>query len=287
MKTDRHIDIMGIVNLTDDSYFADSRCADADAVLMRVAGMVEDGADIVDLGACSTRPGSLPVGADEEWRRLAPVLPVLREAFPDLRLSIDTYWSSVVAKAYDSIGDFMVNDISAGEDDPSMLPLVGRLGLEYVAMHKRGTSVDMQAMTDYEDVTEEVCRYFNAFAAKADSFGIRNWILDPGFGFAKTVEQNYELLSRLPEMISSFRGGAVDMSLRGASATWQSPAPRILIGVSRKSMIYKPLSISPDEALPATQAVHMAALMAGADILRVHDVREARQTAALYNLLDL
>ena len=99
MKTDRHIDIMGIVNLTDDSYFADSRCADADAVLMRVAGMVEDGADIVDLGACSTRPGSLPIGADEEWRRLAPVLPVLREAFPDLRISIDTYWSSVVAKA--------------------------------------------------------------------------------------------------------------------------------------------------------------------------------------------
>lgn len=260
---------MGIVNLTDDSYFADSRCADADAVLMRVAGMVEDGADIVDLGACSTRPGSLPVGADEEWRRLAPVLPVLREAFPDLRLSIDTYWSSVVAKAYDSIGDFMVNDISAGEDDPSMLPLVGRLGLEYVAMHKRGTSVDMQAMTDYEDVTAEVGRYFASFAEKAEDFGIRNWILDPGFGFAKTVEQNYELLSRL----SLFKE--------------VSPAPRILIGISRKSMIYKPLGISPDEALPATQAVHMAALMAGADILRVHDVREARQTAALYNLLDL
>ena len=166
-----------------------------------------------------------------------------------------------------------------------MLPLVGRLGLEYVAMHKRGTSVDMQTMTDYEDVTAEVGRYFASFAEKAEDFGIRNWILDPGFGFAKTVEQNYELLSRLPEMISSFRGVTADMSLRGASATWQSPSPRILIGVSRKSMIYKPLGISPEEALPATQAVHMAALMAGADILRVHDVKEARQTVALYELL--
>lgn len=285
MKTNRQIDIMGIVNVTDDSYFAESRCSDTDAVLRRVSRMVEEGVDIVDIGACSSRPGSVPVGADEEWRRLAPVLPVMKDAFPDLRISVDTYWSSVVEKVHDTIGDFIVNDISAGDDDPLMLPLVGRLGLEYVAMHKRGTSVDMQTMTDYEDVTAEVGRYFASFAEKAEDFGIRNWILDPGFGFAKTVEQNYELLSRLPEMISSFRGVTADMSLRGASAMWQSPAPRILIGVSRKSMIYKPLGISPEEALPATQAVHMAALMAGADILRVHDVKEARQTVALYELL--
>ena len=264
MKTNRKIDIMGIVNVTDDSYFAESRCSDTDAVLRRVSRMVEEGVDIVDIGACSSRPGSVPVGADEEWRRLAPVLPVLKDAFPDLRISVDTYWSSVVEKVHDTIGDFIVNDISAGDDDPQMLPLVGRLGLEYVAMHKRGTSVDMQTMTDYEDVTAEVGRYFASFAEKAEDFGIRNWILDPGFGFAKTVEQNYELLSRLPEMISSFRGVTADMSLRGASATWQSPAPRILIGVSRKSMIYKPLGITPEDALPATQALHMAALMAGA-----------------------
>lgn len=268
---------MGIVNLTDDSYFAASRCSDVAAVMKRVSAMVEDGVDIVDLGACSSRPGSVPVGADEEWRRLAPVLTALREAFPDLRISVDTYWSSVVEKVHDTIGDFIVNDISAGEDDPMMLPLVGRLGLEYVAMHKRGTPADMQNMTDYEDIAAEVVRYFTGFAEKAGTSGIRNWILDPGFGFAKTLEQNYELLARLPEIIGS---------LRGTSATWQSPVPRLLVGVSRKSMIYKPLGITPEDALPATQAVHMAALMAGADILRVHDVKEARQTAALYKLLN-
>ena len=247
---------MGIVNVTDDSYFAESRCSDTDAVLRRVSHMVEDGGDIVDSGACSSRPGSVPVGAEEEWRRLAPVLPAVREAFPDLRISVDTYWSSVVSRTYDAIGDFIVNDISAGDDDPAMLSLVGSLGLEYVAMHKRPD--------------RKLIPYFKDFAAKAEEYGIKDWILDPGFGFAKTVEQNYEVLSGLPDIIGA---------LRDAS-------PRILIGVSRKSMIYKPLGITPEEALPATQAVHMAALMAGADILRVHDVREARQTAALYNLLN-
>ena len=256
MKTNRQIDIMGIVNVTDDSYFAESRCSDTDAVLRRVSHMVEDGVDIVDIGACSSRPGSVPVGAEEEWRRLAPVLPAVREAFPDLRISIDTYWSSVVSRTYDAIGDFIVNDISAGDDDPAMLSLVGSLGLEYVAMHKCPE--------------REVIPYFRDFASKADEYGIKDWILDPGFGVAKSVEQNYEVLSGLPDIIGA---------LRDAS-------PRILIGVSRKSMIYKPLGITPEEALPATQAVHMAALMAGADILRVHDVREARQTAALYNLLN-
>ena len=256
MKTNRQIDIMGIVNVTDDSYFAESRCSDTDAVLSRISRMVEEGVDIVDIGACSSRPGSVPVGAEEEWRRLAPVLPAVREAFPDLRISVDTYWSSVVSRTYDAIGDFIVNDISAGDDDPAMLSLVGNLGLEYVAMHKRPD--------------RKLIPYFKDFAAKAEEYGIKDWILDPGFGFAKTVEQNYEVLSGLPDIIGA---------LRDAS-------PRILIGVSRKSMIYKPLGITPEEALPATQAVHMAALMAGADILRVHDVREARQTAALYNLLN-
>ena len=265
MKTDRHIDIMGILNLTDDSYFAESRCTGVDAALRRTEQMVSEGADIVDIGACSTRPGSLPVGADEEWNRLEPVLKALKAAFPDLRISIDTYWASVVEKAYALIGDFIVNDISAGEDDPLMLPTVGRLGLEYVAMHKRGTPLDMQSMTGYEDVVAEVARYFREFALKAHEAGIRNWILDPGFGFAKTVEQNYRLLTNLP-------------SLRDYS-------PRILVGLSRKSMIYKPLGITPEDSLPATQALHMAALMGGAAILRVHDVRVTKQTVFLYEML--
>lgn len=266
----RQIEIMGIVNLTDDSYFAGSRCADVTSALLRVGKMVEEGAGIIDFGACSTRPGSLPVGADEEWRRLAHVLPEVRRAFPDVRISIDTYWASVVEKAYDAIGDFIVNDISAGEDDPLMLPTAGRLGLEYVAMHKRGNPQTMQSMTEYGDVVSDVASYFADFAGRAAENGVNRWILDPGFGFAKTLEQNYRLMAGLDALKRSY-GGFV---------------PRILVGVSRKSMIYKTLGISPDDALPATQALHMAALMAGADILRVHDVKEAMETVTLYKMTD-
>lgn len=269
MKTNRQIELMGIVNLTDDSYFAQSRCADVDTALRRVEKMVGDGADIIDVGACSSRPGSVPVGADEEWRRLEPVLHALRCNFPELRISVDTYWASVVENVYGLIGDFIVNDISAGEDDPQMLATVGRLGLEYVAMHKRGTSQTMQSMTGYDDVVAEVIRYFKDFSAKAQQAGISRWLLDPGFGFAKTVEQNYRLLASLPQIRASL--SEADLG--------------ILVGVSRKSMIYKPLDITPEEALSPTQAVHMAALIGGADVLRVHDVKEARQTVFLYEMM--
>ena len=270
MDTKRQIDIMGIVNLTDDSYFAESRCADVDAALGRVEKMVAEGADIIDFGACSTRPGSLPVGEDEEWRRLSSVLPEIRAAFPDVRLSVDTYWSSVVERTYDCIGDFIVNDISAGEDDPLMLPVVGRLGLEYIAMHKKGSPLSMQSLAEYEDVTTEVAAYFIDFADRACKAGVMNWILDPGFGFAKTLEQNYSLLSDLSSLKRSYAGFS----------------PRILVGISRKSMVYKALGISPEEALPATQSLHMAALIQGADVLRVHDVKEAKETVTLYRLFD-
>ena len=272
MKTSRHIDIMGIVNLTDDSYFADSRCSDVYAAIKRIDRMVSEGADVIDLGACSSRPGSVPVGADVEWSRLEPVLKAVRDSFPDIKISIDTYWSSVVERAHSLIGDFIVNDISAGEDDLLMLPTVGRLGLGYVAMHKRGTSVSMPFLTDYEDVIAEVTGYFKDFAVKAARFGIKDWILDPGFGFAKTVEQNYRLLAGLPEIT--------------AALSEICAGPRVLVGVSRKSMIYKPLESSPEQVLPATQAVHMAALMKGVDILRVHDVKEAKQTVSLFKLMD-
>ena len=265
MDKNRRIDIMGIVNLTDDSYFAQSRCADVQAAVEKVGRMLDEGATIIDIGACSTRPGSLPVGADEEWKRLEPVLRAIREKFPDVRISVDTYWSEVVRKVYDLIGDFIVNDISAGEDDPEMLPLVGRLGLTYVAMHKRGNPENMQTLTDYKDVVADVVEYFRGFAQKASAYGIKSWILDPGFGFAKTIEQNYEMLSRLDE----FR---------------QLQVP-VLVGVSRKSMIYRHLNITPEEALPATQVLHMKALQSGADILRVHDVAEIVRTVALYRIL--
>ena len=265
MNKGRHIDVMGIVNLTDDSYFAQSRCPDLDSTLCRVARMLDEGATIIDIGACSTRPGSQPVGSVEEWRRLEKVLTPIRDAFPDISISVDTYWADVVTKTYDLIGDFIVNDISAGEDDPMMLPVVGKLGLRYVAMHKRGNPETMQSLTDYNDVVGDVLSYFKRFFEKTLQYEIKDWILDPGFGFAKTIDQNYELLRRLDELKVLDRP--------------------ILVGVSRKSMIYKLLGISPEDSLPATQVLHLKALQQGADILRVHDVAEAVQTIALYRRL--
>lgn len=266
MDRNRKISIMGIVNLTDDSYFADSRCTDVQAAMDRIATLIDEGADIIDIGACSTRPGSLPVGADEEWRRLEPVLKAFRENFQNVTLSIDTYWASVVQKAFALVGPFIVNDISAGEADPEMLSTVGRLGLKYVAMHMRGTSENMQSLTDYNDVVEDLLEYFRNFSKKAEIHGINDWIIDPGFGFAKTLEQNYTLLSRLNEI--------------------KAGIPRkVLVGVSRKSMIYRLLGTTPEESLPATQALHMAALERGADMLRVHDVAEAVHTVVLFKML--
>ena len=253
---------MGIVNITDDSYFSESRCADVQAALSRIETMLAEGADIIDIGACSTRPGSLPVGADEEWRRLEPVLKAVKERWPDITVSVDTYWASVVERAHGLIGQFIVNDISAGEDDPQMLPTVGRLGLQYIAMHKRGTPENMQSHTFYDDVVGEVIEYFDRFAEKAAAYGITDWVADPGFGFSKTIEQNYEILRNL----SRFNR-------------------KVLVGVSRKSMIYKYLGITPEESLPATQVLHLAALQNGADILRVHDVAEAVRTVNLYRII--
>ena len=268
MKKDRRIDIMGILNITDDSYFAESRCADVPAALIRTERMLSEGADIIDIGACSTRPGSLPVGADEEWRRLEPVLAAINEKFPNARLSIDTYWSSVVRKSYDLIGDFIVNDISSGANDPEMLAAVGALGLPYIAIHSSGLHDSIHAPTVCGNIVSAVISFFEDFALKASRSGIKDWILDPGFGFSKTIDQNWELFASLGELSRVFQDR------------------RILVGVSRKSMIYKPLGISPEESLPATQAVHLAALQRGADILRAHDVAEAVQTVSVYRKID-
>ena len=282
INADRNIDIMGIINLTDDSYYAPSRnldCMgrpDVTGILHRVDEMVSEGADIIDFGACSSRPGSVQIGWKEEWKRLEPVLKAFLEKEHELRFSIDTWHSEVIFRVYELTVQtcgidrtrtrLIVNDISAGEDDPQMLPLVGEAGLGYVAMHKRGAPADMQDRCIYEDVVSEVKEYFEAFAEKAAYHGVKDWILDPGFGFAKTMEQNYILLGRLDELAGCGQAS-------------------VLVGVSRKSMIYKYLGITPEEALPATQVVHMKALLKGADILRVHDVREAVRTVSLYRVL--
>lgn len=280
METAKDIRIMGILNLTGDSYYAPSRHLDAqgrpdlDALLEHAGEMAAAGADILDLGACSTRPGATPIPEQEEWRRLEPGLRALHEAFPSLTLSIDTTRADIVRKSYGLVGPFWINDISAGEDDPAMLQTAGQLGLPYVAMHKRGTPQDMQERTDYapdperpelSPVTATVLRYFRDFGVRAEKAGIRDWILDPGFGFAKTLPQNYDLLREMDVL--------------------QEAGRPILVGISRKSMIYKLLGISPEEALAPTQVLHWAALERGASILRVHDVAEAVRTVRLFRSL--
>lgn len=278
----RDIKIMGIINLTDNSFWQGSRmlgrdgAADPGAVSERAAEMIAAGASILDLGACSTRPGSEPVGAEEEWRRLEKPVRRLREDFPDVPISVDTYWASVISHVADAIGaPVIINDISAGEADSGMLPLAGKLGFPYIAMHMRGTPATMQTLTDYESdpsepglspVTAAVLRYFRAFSGRAEENGIRDWILDPGFGFAKTMEQNWQLLGEM-------------------SALKELGKP-ILAGLSRKSMITKALGIDTADALTPTQVANFAALERGADILRVHDVAEAAQTVRIYRLMD-
>lgn len=284
MDTGRNIRIMGIVNLTDDSYYANSRCLDRNDKVMsinnalaRATRLVEEGATIIDLGACSTRPGAESIGAKMEWERLEGPLREIWLTLPQVKVSVDTWWSEVVERCCDMLSGlsnwedvrnrFIVNDISAGEDDADMLPLVGREGLSYIAMHKKGNSKTMQSLCHYENVTLEVVEYFKEFSRKAEKFGIRNWILDPGFGFAKDIAQNYQLLRESHIFKEEF------------------PNQEILVGVSRKSMIYKLFDTTPEDSLAQTQVLHMKALQNGADILRVHDVEEAARTVRLYSLL--
>lgn len=284
MDTGRNIRIMGIVNLTDDSYYANSRCLDRNdkamsisKALARATRLVEEGATIIDLGACSTRPGAESIGAKMEWERLEGPLREIWLTLPQVKVSVDTWWSEVVERCCDMLSGlsnwedvrnrFIVNDISAGEDDADMLPLVGREGLSYIAMHKKGNSKTMQSLCHYENVTLEVVEYFKEFSRKAEKFGIRNWILDPGFGFAKDIAQNYQLLRESHIFKEEF------------------PNQELLVGVSRKSMIYRLFNTTPEDSLAQTQVLHMKALQNGADILRVHDVEEAARTVRLYSLL--
>lgn len=268
----RNIRIMGILNITDDSFYEESRLLRVDGTLDEIAlrykirQMLLSGVDIIDVGACSTRPGSKGVGADAEWARLSAALPVIKEEAPKTLISIDTYHASVVEKVYSLIGTFMVNDISAGRMDKKMLGAVGQRGLPYIAMHMRGTPETMAGLTDYKDgIVNEVKNFFMDFAFKADAAGIKDWYLDPGFGFAKTVSQNYTLMQHLDILQELLRP--------------------IVVGISRKSMIYNLLGQTPDDVLAPTQALHMAALERGASILRVHDVGAARHTLVLYKKL--
>ena len=238
------VQIMAIVNLTPDSFFAPSRVSAARAQ-ERIRSLVAQGADIIDLGAISTRPGAEDVSLEEEWARLAPVVRAWDRTVP---LSVDTTRSEIVRRVYDCAGRFLVNDISAGEDDPAMLSTVGELGLPYVAMHKRGNPRTMDAQVDYPDgVIPALTAYFRDFARRAEEHGIADWILDPGLGFAKTAEQNWEILEGLD-----------------ALRTFGRP---ILVGAADKRFTGGD-----------TEKAHRLALAHGAVILRVHDVAAARAT---------
>ena len=258
--------VMAIVNLTPDSFYASSRHSSYDVVRESVERAVREGATIVDLGGYSSRPGADEVSVDEEWRRVEMGLKSVRDAEVGVVVSIDTFRSEIVRRAYEGYGTFIVNDISAGEADRAMIATVAELGLPYVAMHMRGTPETMQSLTDYEvGVTEGVVEYFRERVKVLEAAGIArdNIILDPGFGFAKTVEQNYELLAGLK-------------ALRALGYP-------LLIGVSRKSMIYRALGITPQEALPGSLALAWEALRSGEAIVRVHDVAATYQVMELAN----
>ena len=267
----KHIDlskprVMTIVNVTPDSFYDGSRTFTEEGIERHVARAIEEGADMLDVGGYSSRPNADEVTADEEIARVRRAMKVIRRVCPQMVVSIDTFRAEVVRHIVAEWGDCIVNDISAGELDPEMITTVARLGLPYVAMHMRGTPTTMQSMTDYGNVVEEVQAYFVQKLSKLREAGIEDIVIDPGFGFAKTLEQNYQLMNGLHRL--------GDLG-----------AP-ILVGISRKSMIYNLLDTTPAEALNGTTALHLEALRQGAKILRAHDTREAVEVVKIYNQLN-
>ncbi len=255
--------VMTIVNVTDDSFFEGSRTIDEQSVVARVQQALAEGTTMFDVGGYSSRPGAKEVSVEEEWHRVQIGLRAVR-SITDMPMSVDTFRSEVVRRAVEEFGALIVNDISAGELDEAMIDTVAQYNLPYVAMHMRGTPQTMQSQTEYEGgVVAEVCQYFEQKVAELKRRGVNKIILDPGFGFAKSLGQNYELLSGLKRLC--------DMGYP------------VLVGVSRKSMIYKLLGVSPQEALTGTTALHWEALRQGATIIRVHDTREAVDVVKIFN----
>ena len=256
--------VMAIVNATPDSFYASSRTQSHKSVAERVERVLGEGATIIDIGGYSSRPDADDVSAEEEWSRVEMALSATREMSAEVAVSIDTFRADVVRRAYEKYGEVIVNDITGGLGDAEMLRTVAELQLPYIAMHMRGTPQTMQQQTQYNDVVADVLAELQERLTAIEKAGIdrKRVALDPGFGFAKTVEQNYELLAGMHRLT------ALEQPL--------------LVGVSRKSMIYKPLGITPAEALAPTQAVHWEALRQGATLLRAHDVAEAVATIKLY-----
>jgi dihydropteroate synthase len=253
--------IMGILNTTPDSFYGKSRVQTEQQAVDQAGAMIEAGAAIIDIGGQSTRPGSERVSFGEELERVAPVVRAIRKAFPEAWLSVDTYYSSV-ALACIGLGIDMINDIAAGDNDPKMFRTVFDNEVAYVAMHKKGNPETMQDDPHYDDLMGDILEYFNQKKLEYKKADFANWVIDPGFGFGKTTEHNFQLLNQLQK----FR---------------QFNKP-LLVGISRKGMIWKTLNGTPETALNGTTALHMAALDRGANILRVHDVKEAKECIDLF-----
>jgi dihydropteroate synthase len=257
--------VMGILNLTPDSFFKDSRIQTSKKLLQESEKMLSEGADFLDLGAYSSRPGATDISTEEEEKRLIPAVKLLAKTFPDALLSVDTFRASIAEKAIEN-GAHMINDISGGNRDAELFNTIGRLKVPYVLMHMKGTPQDMATNNEYENMIQEMCIYFSEKTESLKQSGVEDIILDPGFGFAKNTAQNFELLKRLKDF--HFLGIPV------------------LVGLSRKSMIWKSLNILPEQALNGTSILNTIALSAGASILRVHDVKEAKECVKLSALLN-
>lgn len=252
--------VMGILNCTPDSFFDGGKYRDENQLLTQVEKMLADGADFIDIGAYSSKPNADFVNEDEELQRIVPVVDLVLKHFPDALISIDTFRAKV-AEACVNTGAAIINDISAGMLDAEMLPTVGRLKVPYIMMHMRGTPQTMSTLTQYDDIMKEMLFYFSERIVAARAAGVNDIIIDPGFGFAKTLEQNYFVMQNL--------------ELFGITGL------PILAGISRKSMIYKLLETSPQEALNGTTVLNTVALSKDAKILRVHDVKEAKECVSI------
>jgi dihydropteroate synthase len=257
--------IMGILNLTPNSFFDGGKYKKEQEILNQVAKMLIDGATFIDIGAYSSKPNAEFVSEEEEQKRLIPVINAISKEFPDTLLSIDTFRSQIAREAIEN-GAAMINDITAGEGDNEMFHIIAKYNVPYIMMHMRGNPQTMQSMTNYEDLLKEILFYFSQKVAKARLLGINDLIIDPGFGFAKTIVQNFELVRKF-ELLQSLN------------------LP-LLAGVSRKSMIYKTLNTDPENALNGTTILNTVLLGKGANILRVHDVKEAAECIALGGRFD-
>jgi len=258
--------VMGILNVTPDSFYAGSRKAGEAAIVERIESIISEGGAFVDIGGYSSRPDAADVSSAEEWSRLEPALKILRDDYPEIPVSVDTFRADIAGKAVEEYGVAVINDISGGGIDDKMFETVAALNVPYVLMHMRGVPQTMQQHTDYDNIVEDIMLYFAEKIRSLRALGVNDVIIDPGFGFSKTLNQNYELMSHLNEF----------------SSMLECP---LLVGVSRKSMIYNLFECSAEESLNGTTALNTYALLNGADILRVHDVKAAVEAVKIVEKL--